>query len=127
MRHAVRLRIFVCVLFLPGTVLAQEYFGAIAYSDGSKAHGWANDYPSRAAAEKAALANCSKHAVDCRAVLWFRNGCGALATGIEGPGWAWGDTQAVAEEKAVQLCMQKSATCSIARSVCTALIVPERK
>jgi hypothetical protein len=125
-----RLRALILVLaLLPGPALAQaqEYFGAIAYSDRTKAHGWANDFSSRAAAEKAALGNCSMHAEDCRAVVWFRNSCGALATGSQGPGWAWGETQAVAEQKAVKLCTQKSTTCSITRSVCTTLIAPEQK
>jgi serine/threonine-protein kinase len=118
-----RTALFILALF-PGVALAQDYYGAIAYSDGSKAHGWANDYPSRAAAEKAALTICRKHAEDCRAALWFRNGCGALAIGANGPGWAWGETQAVAEKEAVKLCTQKSTTCSIERSICTSLGVP---
>ena len=107
------------VFVLPSPASAQDYFGAIAYSWQTGAHGWANVYPSREAAEQTALSICSQHAKDCRPVLWFRNACGALAHGPNGPGWAWEKSLAGAEKKALELCAKRSSTCSVARSFCT--------
>lgn len=115
-----RLRTLLFVLaLLPGPALAQEYFGAIAYSRSDRAHGWAKDYASRGEAEKAAVANCEKHGRDCLAVLWFKNGCGALATGPKGAGWAWDEKQSVADRGAVAACAKHSSACVVTQRVCT--------
>ena len=99
---------------------AQEHYGAIAYSDRTRSHGWSKDYPSRAAAEKAAIAGCAKHADDCRAVLWFKNGCGALATGPRsGVGWDWAEDQTMADRRAISTCSQQSSACTVKQRVCT--------
>ena len=107
------------VLMLPSPASAQDYFGAIAYSWETGAHGWANVYPSREAAEQTALSICSQHARDCRPAIWFRNACGALAHGPNGPGWAWETSKAAAEKKALELCAKRSTGCAVARSFCT--------
>jgi hypothetical protein len=91
------------VLLSPCIGSAQDYYGAFAY-----------------AAEKAAAVECAKFAKDCRAVLWFRNSCGALATGTEGPGWEWGKDQATADRAALRACAKQSKACTIKRRVCTA-------
>jgi hypothetical protein len=96
-----------------------EYYGAIAYSAGKKAHGWSKDFPSRAAAEKAAVASCAKHAEDCKSVLWFKNACGALALGPKGAGWAWDLKQEAADTSAVSACAKHSTACTVKRRVCT--------
>jgi hypothetical protein len=107
-------------LLAPCAASAQEHYGAIAYSDHTRSHGWSKDYPSRAAAEKAAIAGCAKHADDCRAVLWFKNGCGALATGPRsGVGWDWADDQAAADRRAISICSQQSSACTVKQRVCT--------
>jgi uncharacterized protein DUF4189 len=111
--------ILLLVVFLPGAILAADYFGAIAYSTGTRAHGWAKDHRSRDAAEKAALSGCAKHAQDCKAVLWFKNACGALATGPQGAGWAWNTAQAAADQAALNACAQHSKACTVKRRVCT--------
>jgi serine/threonine-protein kinase len=98
---------------------SQEYFGAIAYSPSTRAHGWAKDHPSREAAEHAALSGCSKHADDCSTVLWFKNACGALATGPKGAGWAWDQVQSVADQGAISACAKHSTACTVKRRVCT--------
>jgi hypothetical protein len=107
------------VVVVPCAASAQELFGAIAYSSTTKAHGWSKDYPARSAAEKAALANCAKHAGDCSAVLWFRNACGALATGPKGAGWAWAHAQEDADRSALSACAQHSQACTVKQRVCT--------
>jgi serine/threonine-protein kinase len=103
----------------PAAVPAAEYYGAIAYSQSKGAHGWAKDYQSREGAEKAALVSCAKFAADCKAVLWFKNGCGALATGPKGAGWAWDQAQAAADQGALNACAKHSSACTVKRRVCT--------
>jgi serine/threonine-protein kinase len=99
--------------------LAQELFGALAYSEKARQYGWANNHPARDAAERAALAFCSQKAGDCRVVLWFRNACGALVTGPSGHGADWGETQTAAVNKALKACRARSASCAVTRSFCT--------
>jgi hypothetical protein len=118
MRRVSHALVYVLAL-VPTAAFPQDYFGAIAYSSQTGAHGWAKDYPSRDAAQRAALSICRKHASDCRAVLWFRNACGALARGPNGPGWAWAESQVAADKQAMELCAKHSTGCSVTRSVCT--------
>jgi uncharacterized caspase-like protein len=94
-------------------------YGAIAYSPGTGAHGWAYDYASQSEAEGAALTNCRKHATDCTVPIWFQNACGALAVGPNGYGSGWGVDQATAEGFAMQTCAKYSKSCAIRRWVCT--------
>ena len=102
-----------------GGVGPEEYFGAIAYSPSTRAHGWAYDYASRADAERRALAKCSRHAHDCFVPVWFRNACGALAIGFEGYGTGWGASRKLAETYALQSCQRYSGGCRVVRWVCT--------
>ena len=80
-------RVLLILAFVPAVVLAQakEYYGAIAYSLGTGAHGWANNHPSRAGCRKSgARAIAASSRKDCKVVVWFKNACGALAVGAEG-------------------------------------------
>ena len=104
---------------VPLVVAAQELFGAIAYSDKAQKYGWANNYPRRDDATKAALEFCLKNGPDCRVVLWFRNACGALVTGPDGHGAAWAENRKVAVSRATQLCAERSQACKLTRSFCT--------
>jgi serine/threonine-protein kinase len=106
-------------LWIPAAAFAQDYFGAIAYSPSSGAHGWANDQPSRAAAERAALTGCRSHADDCRTVVWFKNACGTLATGPKVYGWGWGATQELADGEAMKACAQHASRCTVKQRLCT--------
>ena len=116
-----RLRAILLVLaVLPAPVLSADLYGAIAYSPRKKSHGWAIDFSTREAAEKAALAGCAKHADDCRGVLWFKNACGALALGPTGEGWEWGDDQPTADRRAINACAKDSKACIVTQRVCTA-------
>jgi hypothetical protein len=121
MEGQLRLRVLALTLaLLANPVLAQDYFGAIAYSPKSGADGWAKDHPSRKAAERAALSGCGKHAQDCRNVVWFKNGCGALSVGAKAYGWGWGTTQALADAEALKACGKHTESCKVTRQVCTA-------
>jgi hypothetical protein len=114
-------RVLLILALIPAAAFAQprEYYGAIAYSPRSSAHGWSNDHPSRTEAEKTALANCRKFAKDCRALVSFKNACGALAVGSKGYGWASAHTEGSAGIEAMKNCSQHSLGCSVHRLVCT--------
>ncbi|HEY7551067.1 MAG TPA: DUF4189 domain-containing protein [Hyphomicrobiaceae bacterium] len=98
---------------------AREFYGAIAYSPTTRAHGWAYDYASRGDAKRHALAQCNRHADDCVVPVWFRNACGALAVGADGYGSGWGASRKLAETYAIQSCGRYSAGCAVVRWVCT--------
>jgi hypothetical protein len=98
---------------------AQELFGAIAYSDKARKYGWANNYPARDDATRAALEFCARNGPDCRVVLWFRNAYNALITGPDGHGAAWARTRKAAISKAAKLCAERSEACKLTRSFCT--------
>jgi serine/threonine-protein kinase len=112
--------VILIALLFPALVLAEDYFGAIAYSPRTGADGWAKDHPSRKAAERAALSGCRQHAKDCRSVVWFKNGCGTLATSAKAYGWGWGTTQELADAEAIKACGKHASGCKVKRQVCTA-------
>lgn len=99
--------------------VAQDYYGAIAYSPSTGAHGWTYDYATRQEAQDTALSECRQHADDCVIALWFRNACGALAIGSNGYGSGWGTSRSRAERDALQSCRRYTGGCSIKRWVCT--------
>lgn len=111
--------VLMVLVMAPAAAFAQDYFGAIAYSPSTGSQGWSYDHNSRDAAETRALSECRKHANDCRALVWFKNACGALATGPKGYGTGWGDTQSLADSYAMKVCGQHSSGCSVKRRVCT--------
>ena len=114
-------RALLTLAFVPAVAFAQvkEFYGAFAYSLATGAHGWASNHPSRAAAEKAALSHCRKHAKDCKVQVWFVNACGALAVGADGFGTAWGNPQQAADDEAFKLCAKHSKACAVIRRVCS--------
>lgn len=112
-------RLLLMLLWCPLAALGAEYFGAIAYSQEKRAHGWANDYPSRKQAEKAALDNCAKYGPDCSVVVWFKNACGSLSLGPKGVGWAWAHTQEAADLAATRACSKHSKACVVTQRLCT--------
>lgn len=107
------------LLALAGAVEARDYFGALSYSRTTRAHGYANDQPTREDAEAAAITACSDLATDCEAVMWFGNACGALAVGPDGWGSHWDVSQQGAEKKALDACKEYSKDCVVVRWVCT--------
>jgi hypothetical protein len=109
----------VAFLALPAPAAFGQLFGSIAYSEKDRQYGWANNYPTRAAAEKAAVESCRTSGKNCRSVLWFRNGCGALVTGPDGHGAGWAATEPGAVNNALKACAAKSGACALTRSFCT--------
>ncbi len=98
--------------------VAADHYGAIAFSQDSGNVGYAYDYGTRAAAEERAVEECGS---GCQVVVWFRNACGALATGDDnGYGSGWATSRQAAEEIALSGCNDNVKNCSVVRWVCTA-------
>jgi hypothetical protein len=96
---------------------AAQNYGAIAFSQDSGATGYAYNFRRRDLAEERALEECGH---GCRVVIWFRNACGALATGKNnGYGTGWGTSRGIAERIALNKCAENTRNCSIARWACT--------
>ena len=107
-------------LALGGTAQAVDYYGAIAFSQTTGAHGYAYDYTTQRQAEINAMAECRKYGRGCEFATWVRNGCAALAVGNnEGWGGDWGNNRREAENKALSRCRQHTRGCQIRRWVCT--------
>jgi len=99
-----------------------DNFGAIAYSKAAGTHGYSYNYATQSAAENSAMQECERYSGkgDCQVIVWFKNGCGALAEGDNGHyGSGWGDTQDLAERNALESCSQATTNCRITRRVCT--------
>ena len=97
---------------------ADDSYGAIAYSESTGNWGSSRGYDSRSSAEHEALRQCGEN--DCDAVSWFRNECGALATGDDnGWGAASGDNRREAERQAISTCMDAADNCKLATSECS--------
>ena len=111
-----------CAAFLyqHASAYAVDYYGAIAYSQDTDAHGWAYDYKSQIEAESAAMLECAKHGGGCKIATWCKNACCALAVG-RGYGWGadWGRSKEEAQKLAVRRCNQHTSNCSVRRWVCT--------
>ena len=53
-------------------------YGAIAFDKRTRDYGFSFDHPTRSAAEERAVRECAGS--HCQSMMWFANGCGALAT-----------------------------------------------
>jgi hypothetical protein len=90
-------------------VLANDYYGAIARSQSTGSHGYSYDYATRNAAETRALRECESYSGtgDCQVLVWFSNGCGALAEANNGAaGSGWGTDVDLAEYYAMESCQE---------------------
>ena len=99
-------------------------WGAIAYSYSTGAYGFSYDHDTQQEAVNAAVEACDEASSedDCKAVVWFRNSCGAFAnaTGADpGYGWGVGDTQQEASAVALAECRKRGTGCKIVRWQCT--------
>jgi hypothetical protein len=97
-----------------------DRYGAIAYSTRTGHYGYADNAPTRGAAERRALERCEGR--DCKVEVWFRNSCGALAAGEDGRifGWAHDTSLRDAKVAAVEQCRQhRGHHCQVVISACT--------
>ena len=102
-------------------------FGAIAFSPSTRMYGYVYDYADKDSARKGAIEECKEEAGsnDCKAVVQFENGCGALAVGDIGYGTGWGDALGTAQRYALDSCSSWTGGCHIVRWVCTTNAAPE--
>jgi hypothetical protein len=116
-----KLAIAAALLGATNQAFAADGYGALAYSQARAMYTVALNHPSRAIAEKAALASCQEAASDCTSPVWVNNGCVSLAVGHNrGFGTGWGSTAASAEKEAMGVCANKTRNCIIKRTACTA-------
>jgi serine/threonine-protein kinase len=95
-------------------------YGAIAYATSSGVWGYSYGYSSRGGAESRALRECRSRGRGCRAIVWFREACGALATGRNnGYGWAWNTSRRAARQRAMAECRNRTSGCRIRVDVCS--------
>ena len=96
-------------------------FGAIAFSPSTRMYGYVFDYADKDSARKGAVEECRPRAEknDCKAVVDFEDGCGALAVGDIGYGTGWGDSLGTAQRHALDSCRAWTGGCHIVRWVCT--------
>ncbi|APB33310.1 serine/threonine protein kinase [Gloeomargarita lithophora Alchichica-D10] len=100
-----------------------DLFGAIAYNNEDGSYGYGFNFTDRAGAEARAIQECARVAQGktCEVLVWFQNACGALAKdGRNNAGSGWGDTRALAQEKAVASCRTVGgADCAVVETVCS--------
>ena len=85
----------------PLAAAAQGKYGAIAFNKASRAYGYSFNQPNRIAAENRALTECGS---GCVSMLWFANGCGALAVNQERYGAGSAPTRVEAQKLAHERC-----------------------
>ena len=109
--------ILALTLLVGGTGIAMaENWGAIAVGPRG-AYGWAVDFPSRAAAEAAALRECGG---SCTRKLSFADACAAYATTPNMDfGWAVRDSKEDAQLVAMQECSKYGQGCQVRVWGCT--------
>ena len=97
-------------------------YGAIAFSDQSGRFGWAADRATQPDAERAAVAHCG--AADCRAIVWTRDSCAAIARGADRlVYYSHGTTDKdAAFARAVGECSQRTTGCEGLAFTCTTRI-----
>ena len=123
------LSLAVLLTALPEPSLAEDSsnrFGAIAFSLSTRMYGYVYDYADKDSARKGAIEECKEESAsnDCKAVVQFENGCGALAVGDIGYGTGWGDALGTAQQHALSSCSSWTGGCHIVRWVCTTNAIP---
>ena len=109
---------------------AEDYYGAIAYAPFSRHMAVSKNYPTLQAAERAALEKCEEtnsrdyfRTRDCKIVVSFQNGCGALAGSIGAYGVGLGEDRLTAQRNAINNCNSNSSTrgnyCRVRLWACT--------
>lgn len=85
----------------PSAQAARYYYGAIALSPSTGLIGYSYDYPDVDAAESRALDQCGVN--DCQSLVWFANGCGAVAYSQRTGTWSWayGASRRTAQSRAL--------------------------
>ncbi|MCS6783427.1 MAG: DUF4189 domain-containing protein [Chloroherpetonaceae bacterium] len=96
-----------------GPAYAREQVGAIAIGSRGR-FGYSYDWSNAVQANQRALQECGSP--DCKVVLTFSGGCGALAEGQNRLGTGTGKTRQQAEQAAMKLC--NDPTCRVTVWAC---------
>jgi uncharacterized protein DUF4189 len=99
---------------------SRDFWGAIAYSFSTRAVGFSYNHPTQQDAINAAVEECDED--DCKALVWFKNSCGAFANATgddKGYGVGIDEDEDVAQEKALANCRKFGTRCKIFRWQCT--------
>lgn len=98
-------------------------FGAISYSAATRIHGLARNFTSERDAVVRALNDCESKSGrgDCRILVTFRNGCGALAESSDGAyGSGWGVDRERARYYATDVCADGGGlSCAVTQTICS--------
>lgn len=101
---------------------AANKYGAIAYSSSTGAHGYSYNNKNQYSAKRRAIRLCRIRASkkDCKVIVGFKNGCGALAKGYNGKfGFGSAVQKTAAKRHALNRCSRYSNRCRVIRTVCT--------
>ncbi|MEN9206676.1 MAG: DUF4189 domain-containing protein [Gloeomargarita sp. GMQP_bins_120] len=101
------------LLLLAGPAYAREPVGAIAIGSRGR-FGYSYDWSNAVQANQRALQECGSP--DCRVVLTFNGGCGAIAEGQGRLGTGTGKTRQLAEQAALKMC--NDPTCQVTVWAC---------
>jgi hypothetical protein len=110
----------ISLLGVSGSMASAENhrFGAIAYSKSTGRFGSSWQVPNQFDAEERAVSACNRP--DCRPVVWFKNGCGALARARNGAiVYAWSGSITDAKLRASNRCTAQWGSCKLICSVCS--------
>jgi hypothetical protein len=95
-------------------------YGAIAYSAKDKGTGWSYGWEDQSRAEKEALKNCSDRGRACESIVWYYNGCGAVAADGKIVTWGRDSNKRRAEQTAMSECTKAGGKkCAIEVSQCS--------
>jgi len=99
---------------------AGDLYGAIYLSPTTYATGSSWNYSDQASAMKRAEKECLLNASSCVWGVWFKNGCGAIASDKNGT-WqsGWSATLEEAKQKAISSCNTTTSGCVVLSSACT--------
>lgn len=126
MRHA--LALFFAALAaagFSGPAAAQGIHAALAISVDTGAYGYGYNYDTPQAAQARAMAECRKHATDCKVYVNFSRNCISLARGNTSTGgwafgWATGYTNEERPERALNECAhQNGNACRVMQQFCS--------
>ncbi len=97
-----------------------KVYGAIAYSAKDEAYGYSDGWSNQKKAEKVALKYCQEKGQKCEPLVWFYNGCGAVAADGKKVGWGQNSSLQAATQQALDNCAKSGGkNCTLKASHCS--------
>ncbi|MFO0987663.1 MAG: DUF4189 domain-containing protein [Alphaproteobacteria bacterium] len=118
---AIAIAALAALLLSAAPAAAQGVHGALAISTSTGAYGYGFNYDTEAGARDRAMAECRKHAQDCRVYATFQRQCIAIARAANNAfGWAYGYTNDERAERALNECAGRNGNdCKIVTRFCS--------